>query len=120
MYLSLILSQQLCACCAKPATVCTTSKHRVDGGNADAVPFYHRAVEDAVIPLHEPIRGKDGNIIRELVIPKGTNIVSNLRACNTNKAIWGEDALEWKPERWLQPLPQSVEDARIPGIYSNL
>ena len=77
-------------------------------------------MEDAVIPLHEPIRGKDGNIIRELVIPKGTNIVSNLRACNTNKAIWGEDALEWKPERWLQPLPQSVEDARIPGIYSNL
>lgn len=32
---------------------------------------------------------------------------------------WGEDALEWKPERWLKPLPRAVEDAWIPGIYSN-
>ncbi|KAI0039847.1 hypothetical protein FA95DRAFT_1503644, partial [Auriscalpium vulgare] len=34
-------------------------------------------------------------------------------------AIWGPDAEEWKPERWLAPLPKTVEEARIPGIYSN-
>ncbi|KAJ3478664.1 hypothetical protein NLI96_g9603 [Meripilus lineatus] len=39
---------------------------------------------------------------------------------NRNKAIWGEDALEWKPERWLSPLPGTIAEARIPGVYSNL
>ena len=42
-----------------------------------------------------------------------------LAACNTDKALWGEDALEWNPGRWLQPLPAAVEEARIPGIYAN-
>ena len=56
----------------------------------------------------------------EVAVPKGSQIVINLRAVNTYKAIWGEDALEWKPERWLNPLPRSVEEARIPGIYSHV
>ena len=62
----------------------------------------------------------DGKVVTELAIPKGTMFMLNLRACNTNKALWGEDAKEWKPERWLEPLPKAVEDARIPGIYANL
>ena len=62
----------------------------------------------------------DGTLISEVPVPKGTSIVVNLRAINTYKAIWGEDALEWKPERWLNPLPRSVEEARVPGIYSHL
>ena len=53
-------------------------------------------------------------------MPKGTSIVVNLRAINTYKAIWGEDALEWKPERWLKPLPKAVDAANIPGVYSQL
>ena len=44
----------------------------------------------------------------------------NVLGLNRDKEIWGPDADEWKPERWLQPLPRSVEDAHIPGIYSNL
>ena len=32
----------------------------------------------------------------------------------------GEDADEWKPERWLKPLPAVLEEARLPGVYSNL
>ena len=47
-------------------------------------------------------------------------MVLNLRACNTSKAMWGLDADLWKPDRWLTPLPREVEDARIPGVYSNL
>ncbi|KAJ2915661.1 hypothetical protein MD484_g4746, partial [Candolleomyces efflorescens] len=27
---------------------------------------------------------------------------------------------EWKPERWLSPLPDTVPDARVPGIYSHM
>ena len=75
---------------------------------------------DTIIPLSEPLRCTDGTVITEVPVPKGTTILLNLRACNTNKALWGEDACEWKPERWLRPLPKPVEEARIPGIYANL
>ena len=63
---------------------------------------------------------RSGKVMTEIPIPKGTFFFLNLRACNTNKALWGEDALEWKPERWLNPLPRAVEEARIPGSYANL
>ena len=58
--------------------------------------------------------------MKEIPVPKGTTIYVAIRASNLDKRIWGEDALEWKPERWLSPLPESVVNARIPGIYSHL
>ncbi|KAI1787726.1 cytochrome P450 [Ganoderma leucocontextum] len=79
-----------------------------------------RAVQDTVLPLHEPIRGTDGSLIAEVTVPEGTVAVLNLWACNTNRAIWGEDAYEWKPDRFLSPLPRAVEEARVPGVYANL
>ncbi|KAI0754292.1 cytochrome P450 [Daedaleopsis nitida] len=75
---------------------------------------------DVVLPLSQPIKGIDGSMINEIPIPKDTTVVVGLLASNCNKAIWGEDAMEWKPERWLSPLPESVTAAKIPGIYSNL
>lgn len=79
-----------------------------------------RARNDTVLPFSEPVRGIDGTLMTEVAVPKGTIVWSNLRGCNTNKAMWGEDASEFKPERWLSPLPQAVQDARVPGIYANL
>ena len=83
-------------------------------------PALRRAIKDTVVPLSEPVRGVDGRLIKEIPVPKGSVVVLNLRACNTYKALWGEDTHEWKPERWLRPLPRAVEEARIPGIYANL
>ena len=78
-----------------------------------------RAQRDIVLPISEPIRGIDGTLIPEVVVPKGAMVLTYFAACNTDKAIWGEDVLVWKPERWLSPLPRTVEEARIPGIYSH-
>lgn len=72
------------------------------------------------MPLSSPIQGRDGTSITEIPVPKNTYIIVGIRACNRNKAIWGEDALMWKPERWLQPLPAALTNARVPGVYSNL
>ena len=74
-----------------------------------------RAKKDAVLPVSEPIIAADGSIIRELPVPKGTTIYIAIRASNLDKRIWGEDALEFKPERWLSPLPNSLTEARVPG-----
>ena len=72
------------------------------------------------MPLSAPIRGVDGKLIYEIPVPKNTIITVGIRESNRNKAIWGDDASEWKPERWLSPLPGSVAEAHIPGVYSNL
>ena len=71
------------------------------------------------MPLSQPIRGNDGTMIDEIVLPKKSAVVIGILACNRSTAIWGPDANEWKPERWLK-LPDSVTEAHVPGIYSNL
>ncbi|KAJ3479304.1 hypothetical protein NLI96_g9146 [Meripilus lineatus] len=78
------------------------------------------SVKDMVLPLSTPIRGVDGTYMNELAIPKDTRLIISIRGCNRNKGIWGDDAYEWKPERWLSPLPNTVTDARVPGVYSNM
>lgn len=72
------------------------------------------------MPLGNPIRGENGTIMNEIVVPKDTGISIGILACNRSTVIWGPDAHEWKPERWLKPLPDSLASARIPGIYSNM
>ena len=79
-----------------------------------------RTREDVVLPLSEPVRGRDGTMIYEVPIPKDTSVFVGIYSSNTRKALWGEDAYEWKPERWLSRLPDAVMDAKIPGVYSNL
>ena len=72
------------------------------------------------MPLSEPIRGVNGQPVAEVTVPKGATIIVGIRACNLNPDVWGEDAQEWKPERWLGGLPDSVLEAHVPGVYSNL
>ncbi|KAI0821934.1 cytochrome P450 [Trametes gibbosa] len=84
-------------------------------------PFRFRATrEDVLLPLSEPVRGLDGALITHIPLPKNTSVLVGTISSNTSTAIWGPDANEWKPERWLSPLPSTVTEAKIPGIYSNL
>ncbi|KAK7466266.1 hypothetical protein VKT23_004994 [Stygiomarasmius scandens] len=76
--------------------------------------------QDTVLPFSTPVRGLDGTLMKEVVIPNNTNVIVSILNSNRNPAVWGPDADEWKPERWLSPLPESVTDARIPGVYSHL
>ncbi|EIM87127.1 cytochrome P450 [Stereum hirsutum FP-91666 SS1] len=78
------------------------------------------ARKDTVLPLSSPLRLNDGTTVNEIVTPKNTSIFVGIKAINTDVGIWGPDATEWKPERWLSPLPDSVTNARVPGVYSNL
>jgi len=78
------------------------------------------ARKDMILPLSEPIRGRDGKMMHEIPIPKDTQLIVGVEGSNCNKALWGEDATEWKPERWLAPLPRALTDAHIPGVYSSL
>ena len=62
----------------------------------------------------------DGSKLSEIPIPKGTELLMGFLGCNVNKNLWDDDALEWKPDRWLKGVPEAVTEARIPGVYSNM
>lgn len=77
-----------------------------------------RAMSDATLPLSKPITGSDDTVIHTIVVPKGTSIYVAIAAANHDKGIWGEDALEFKPDRWTKGKADSVE-TKLPGIYGN-
>ena len=79
-----------------------------------------RSAKNMVLPLLHPVRGKDGREMSEITIPQNTLLLLNFQGSNYNTELWGDDAHEWKPERWLQPAPPALEEARMPGVYSNM
>ncbi|THU79870.1 cytochrome P450 [Dendrothele bispora CBS 962.96] len=81
---------------------------------------FRKTVQDAVLPFSKPIIGVDGTAMNEVHVPKNTFILVSALNSNRDPDIWGPDALEWKPERWLSPLPAGVTEAHIPGVYSHL
>ncbi|EIM80363.1 cytochrome P450 [Stereum hirsutum FP-91666 SS1] len=77
------------------------------------------ARKDIMVPLDVPTT-VGNSPVSEIFIPEDTTVFIGMRAINTDPLIWGPDANEWKPERFLNPLPESVTDARVPGVYANL
>ena len=74
-----------------------------------------------MLPLMWPIKSADGKSeIHEIPVRKNTNVIVSILGANRCKAVWGEDAYEWKPERWLSPLPDSVAKAHLPGVYASM
>ncbi|KAI0056916.1 cytochrome P450 [Artomyces pyxidatus] len=73
---------------------------------------------DTTIPLSEPIPSAAAAGC-SLFVPRGTIIFIDVINVNREQSIWGADSRTWKPERRTAPLPDSVADARIPGVYSN-
>ncbi|KAF9265786.1 cytochrome P450 [Marasmius fiardii PR-910] len=69
------------------------------------------AMKDDVIPLTEPVRGRD-----YVKVERGQNILINISILNRSKKLWGEDAREFKPERWLN----GSIDTGLPGVWGNM
>ncbi|EUC57637.1 cytochrome P450 family protein [Rhizoctonia solani AG-3 Rhs1AP] len=79
------------------------------------------ACVDYNLPLYHPVKSKDGKtMISNIHVPKGTHIYLSLGSANRDKQTWGEDADKFNPYRWLEPLPSSVSESKIPGVYSNM
>ena len=69
------------------------------------------------MPLSKPITGVDGNPIESLFLPKGLDFFVHVAGSNTSPDIWGPDAHVWRPERWLEPQPESVAAAHLPSVF---
>ncbi|KAJ7152027.1 cytochrome P450 [Mycena filopes] len=52
-------------------------------------------------------------------VPKGCEVTIAISAANHNKGIWGADALEFRPERWVDGRARGVT-VRMSGVYGNM
>ncbi|KAH9927549.1 cytochrome P450 [Amylocystis lapponica] len=80
-------------------------------------PFVVAAMDDA-IPLSTPIRTTDGRTITSIPVSAGRYVHSLIAGYNRHADIWGADAHEFRPERWLEDHPQKMNSNF--GVYSTL
>ncbi|KAI0293337.1 cytochrome P450 [Multifurca ochricompacta] len=67
------------------------------------------ARETTTLPLQYPIlSATTGEKVNSVVVPEGTTVIISILAANHNKTVWGEDASEWRPERWLSDSGERV------------
>ncbi|KAF7356081.1 hypothetical protein MVEN_00938000 [Mycena venus] len=79
---------------------------------------WRQTTKDVLVPLTYPIRSTNtGEEVKELLIEQGTAVYLGLSAANRSTAIWGPDAAEFKPERWLK---RTQTESKLPGTYSGM
>lgn len=105
--------------------------------------YSDRVTNPTILPLQFLVRSSSGAETSAIAMPKESFVVISILAANRNRTLWGDDANEWKPERWLSSpsgagkdvpsdgadiLPSKasapvlgVKDGiRYPGVYSNM
>ncbi|KAE9397676.1 cytochrome P450 [Gymnopus androsaceus JB14] len=78
------------------------------------------AMKNDILPLATPFTDKNGVVHDGIPVRKGESIFIPILAMNRAKSLWGEDAREFNPERWMKPdgIPNSVSS--IPGVWGNM
>jgi hypothetical protein len=79
---------------------------------------YRSAQQDVILPLLQPIKSRTGRTLSEFMVPKGTIAIIGISAINRSRVVWGSNAREWVPERWLTSDP--VTKTRLPGAFSSM
>ncbi|KAI0280140.1 cytochrome P450 [Russula aff. rugulosa BPL654] len=75
------------------------------------------AMHDAEIPLQRPFTDKEGISRGTVRVSKGDLVIIPIRMLNRSTEIWGEDANEFRPERW-DDIPDAVKG--LPSVYGHL
>ncbi|EKM59818.1 uncharacterized protein PHACADRAFT_192193 [Phanerochaete carnosa HHB-10118-sp] len=76
-----------------------------------------QASENDTIPVDTPYKDRYGRMREHIEVKKGDLVILPILALNRRKEIWGEDAHEFKPERW-EHIPEAA--ASVSGVWSNL
>ncbi|KAF7297536.1 hypothetical protein MIND_00987800 [Mycena indigotica] len=85
--------------------------------HAPVTHILRKSMIDDILPLSKPIVDHTGKEHWSLPIAKGQMLHLPLWAVNTSTETWGEDALEFKPDRW-DHIPEAA--SAVPGVWANL
>jgi cytochrome P450 len=88
------------------------SQQSITYNDARQLPYLHAVISEAT-RLHPSIvfqllrKAPADFVIDGIKIPPGTEVGVSPRAQNRDTAIWGDDANEFRPERWLENEEQA-------------
>jgi cytochrome P450 len=88
--------------CATPSHSCRWFSH-----------LQAQPVTDDTLPLGTPVTLADGSVIDQLHVPAGTKLAVPITVVNRMRSLWGDDAWEFKPERWANGgaiIPAAAKD----------
>ncbi|KIP05287.1 hypothetical protein PHLGIDRAFT_119937 [Phlebiopsis gigantea 11061_1 CR5-6] len=74
------------------------------------------AMKDDVIPVNTPFTDKKGRTRDHIEIKKGDLLFIPIQSINRSKELWGEDAHEFKPDRWEHAMEKT---SQVPGVWAN-
>jgi len=85
--------------------------------HAPVASTFRVAMKDNMLPLNTPYVDTKGVAHDMIRVRKGDMLFIPILALNRSRELWGEDSMEFKPERW-----ESVPDAvgSIPGVWGNM
>ncbi|KAH9910895.1 cytochrome P450 [Fomitopsis serialis] len=75
------------------------------------------ALKDDVIPFGTPFYDRHGRVRDCVRMRKGMQVIIPIQTINTSKPVWGEDASEFRPDRW-EKRPDAAQS--VPGVWGNL
>ncbi|KAF8589249.1 cytochrome P450 [Ramaria rubella] len=78
--------------------------------------FVREAGRDDIIPLSTPQTTKTGETI-SIPVSKGQHIFISIASYNRLESVWGDDADQWRPERFLEGVVASKTGL---GVIANL
>ncbi|KZT54870.1 cytochrome P450 [Calocera cornea HHB12733] len=80
-----------------------------------------KATKGDAIPLSVPIETTDHQTITSIPVMAGQRVVLSFDGFNRSEVVWGKDANEFRPERWLANSVSEVPDQhQCGGVYGNL
>jgi cytochrome P450 len=69
-------------------------------------------VDDDIIPLSVPLQTAENTTVDRISVAAGQVVSVPIRSINRSANIWGPDAKEFKPQRWLDEdgIPASAKE----------
>ncbi|KZT24183.1 cytochrome P450 [Neolentinus lepideus HHB14362 ss-1] len=81
--------------------------------------FDRIAHSDTSFPLASPITTLSGKTLSSIPVLKGTTVIMSVHGVNRDKAIWGDDADEFRVERW-EEKEREERRAKVPSVWGSL
>ena len=75
---------------------------------------------DDFVPVSRPYRDKLGRLHDHIQVMKGDIITVPLQAMNKSKAVWGENADEFLPERWTDDENIIQKERTLKGLWGGI